>query len=116
MVHSLSITNILPARVKEEPGGAQLSSAKIIMVFFKNRITGAKSYREGQADVLVASRYLLASRLLTPFNPVPVPPPSLTLRASQFRAISPFCIQGGPVVCQNNGDPDQNYSRQRICE
>ena len=42
--------------------------------------------------------------------------PSFTLRASQFRAISPFCIQGGPVVCQNNGDPDQNYSRQCICE
>ena len=44
------------------------------------------------------------------------PLPSFALRASQFRAISPFCIQGGPVVCQNNGDPDQNYSRQRICE
>ena len=42
--------------------------------------------------------------------------PSFNLRASQFRAISPLCIQGGPVVCQNNGDPDQNYSRQCICE
>ena len=83
-MHSLSITNILPARVKEEPGGAQLSSAKIIMVFFKNRITGAKSYREGQTDVLVASRYLLASRLLTPFNPVPAPLPPTFPHSQSF--------------------------------
>ena len=84
MVHSLSITNILPARVKEEPGGAQLFGAIIIMVFFKNRITGAKSIREGQTDVLVASRYLLASRLLTPFNPVPAPLPPTFLHSQSF--------------------------------
>ena len=83
MVHSLSITNILPARVKEEPGGDQLSSAKIIMVFFKTTVTEKdKLMSLWQVDICWLVAFLRLSILY--LHPYHLPSLSELLNLEQF--------------------------------